>query len=103
MAPSGATNQERIFMAQHVTVILVNGSKSHFHEQDSVMYDHEEGVLVINDLTGATINFIVKDTVLAWITEEMTADEVHAYLQRLEDQKNGIGPEEKGDSDGLGV
>jgi hypothetical protein len=93
-------------MAQHVTVVLGNGSKSHFHAKDSLMYDPDEGVLVIEDLSGGTVHFNAREFVLAWITTEMGEDEVHDYLQRLEDQKNGIKPEEGegyGYNGGLGV
>ncbi len=86
-------------MAYHVTVILTNGSKSHFHSEDGPMYDHAgEGVLVIDDITGATISFVGKN-LLAWITTEMTADEVHEYKQIIEDRNNGVRPESEGGLD----
>ena len=81
-------------MAQHVTVVLGNGSKSHFHTEDTVMYTDDEGVLVIYDISGATINFNAKN-VLAWITSEMTDDEVHQYKQMIQDKENGVKPEEE--------
>jgi hypothetical protein len=86
-------------MAQHVTVVLGNGSKSHFHTDSSPMYDSSEGILVIDDLSGATVNFNTKEFVLAWITSEMTDDEVHAYRQQIEDAKNGVKPESEGGLD----
>jgi hypothetical protein len=80
-------------MAQHVTVVLNNGSKSHFHAEDSAMFDGDEGILVIYDLTGATVNFN-KDNVLAWITTEMSDEELHATKQIIQDRANGVVPEQ---------
>lgn len=73
-------------MPQHITVVLSNGSTSHFH--GDAMYDGDEGILVIDVLEGATAHFNVAEFVVAWITSPMSEDDeakARAAIRQVEE------------------
>jgi hypothetical protein len=74
-------------MAQHVTIVLASGGAMHYHGE--VMYDPEEGILVVDLLeTEATAHFPVKEGfVVSWITSEMDDEEAHLRKEAAEEAR----------------
>jgi hypothetical protein len=73
-------------MAQHVTIILANGGATHLH--GDVMYDSDEGILVVDILESeATANFPVKEGyVVSWVVSDMDEAEAAARKRHAEEE-----------------
>lgn len=89
-------------MPQHITVILANNQTTHFH--GDAMYDGDEGILVIDTMEGATINFVINEGyVVSWVTSPMDDDETAALEAALRQAKEAKGGEDDGHAGLLGT
>lgn len=75
-------------MAQHVTIVLANNQAIHHHGE--VMFDAEEGILVIDllEVEGTTAHYPVKEGyIVSWITSEMSPEEEHLRREAAADAR----------------